>query len=179
MFIPTKSRLWNSKPEIHFWANLGPKIQSCLFCLKIGAHSISRMQIPNTDLEFWKSDPKIRFWANFGRKSQAVHFFWKLACMASWRCWFLFKQFIFGQIWTEKVKVVCFAWNLAHPRYRYWFLFWYQFSQILNLNLEDADSYSEISFLKFQTYIYFLGKFESKKLNSLILPGSCYTVSWG
>ena len=42
----------NSDPKIYFWANLGPKIQSCPFCLKIGAPSISRMLIPNPDLDF-------------------------------------------------------------------------------------------------------------------------------
>ena len=41
-----------SNPKIHFWANLGPKIQSCPFCLKIGTHSISRILIPNPDLDF-------------------------------------------------------------------------------------------------------------------------------
>ena len=32
---------WNCNPKTHFWANLGPKVQSCPFCLKIGARSIS------------------------------------------------------------------------------------------------------------------------------------------
>ena len=45
---------------------------------------------------------------------------------------------IFGQIWVEKVKVVCFAWKLAHKHTQY---------------LEDLDSYFDISFLKFQTKI--------------------------
>ena len=31
---------WSSYPKINFWANLDPKIQICLFCLKIGAYSI-------------------------------------------------------------------------------------------------------------------------------------------
>ena len=61
---------WNSDPKSHFWVNLGPKIQSCPFCLKIGAQSISRMLIPNPDLDFWNFDPKIHFWANLGPKSQ-------------------------------------------------------------------------------------------------------------
>ena len=34
---------WNSDPKIHFWANLGPRIQSYLLCMKIGANRISRM----------------------------------------------------------------------------------------------------------------------------------------
>ena len=43
---------------------------------------------------------------------------------------------IFGQIWTEKVKIVSFAWNLAHPH-------------IHTQYLEDVDSYFDIIFLKF------------------------------
>ena len=58
---------------------MDPKIQSCLFCLKIGAHSISKMQIANPDLEFWNSDLKTYFWANFGRNSQSCLFFLKIA----------------------------------------------------------------------------------------------------
>ena len=33
--IPTLI-FWNSDPKIKFWANLGPKSQSCPFCLNIG-----------------------------------------------------------------------------------------------------------------------------------------------
>ena len=39
-------------------------------------------------------------------------------------------NFLFGQIWAEKVKVVRFAWKLAH--------------------IVDADSYCDISFVNFQ-----------------------------
>ena len=45
---------------------------------------------------------------------------------------------IFGQIWAEKVKAVCFAWKLAH-------------THMHTQYLEDVDSYFDISFLKFQT----------------------------
>ena len=62
-------------------------------------------------------------------------------------------KLIFWEIWSEKVKAICFDSKLAqaHTYIEY---------------LEDADSYSEISFLNFQTNIHFMGKFESKKLNS-------------
>ena len=36
---------WNFDPKIHFWANLGPKSQSCPSCLKVCTHGISRMLI--------------------------------------------------------------------------------------------------------------------------------------
>ena len=130
---------WSSYPKINFWANLGPKIQSCLFCLKIGAHSISRMQIPIPDLEFSNSNPKTHFCANFGRKSQSCSFWLKigrhgiltmLTLIPTFVFWIPNPKSIFGQIWTEKVKVVCFAWNLANRHIhtvfsRRWFLFWY------------------------------------------------------
>ena len=49
----------NFDPKIHFWANLGRKIQSCPFCPKIGTHITSRMLIPNPDLDFRNFDSKI------------------------------------------------------------------------------------------------------------------------
>ena len=79
MLIPNADLdFWNSDPKFHFWANLGLKIQSSLFCLKMGTHSISRMLIPNPDLDFWNFDPKIHFWANLGPKSQKCLFFLKI-----------------------------------------------------------------------------------------------------
>ena len=65
----------NFQPYIHFWANLGQKSQSCLFCLKIGTHVMSRLLILVPTLVFWISKSKS----------------------------------IFGQIWTEKLKVVKFG----------------------------------------------------------------------
>ena len=87
------------------WAispNLGRKIKSYLFWLKIGMHGILTMLILVPTLVFWIANSKS----------------------------------IFGKIWTEKVKVVCFAWNLAHPH-------------IHTQYLEDVDSYFDIIFLKF------------------------------
>ena len=133
---------WNSDPKIHFWANLGQKSQSCLFYLKIGTHVIiSRLLILVPTLVFWISKPKS----------------------------------IFGQIWTGKLKVVQFGWKFAHRVSRQcWFLFRHYFSQFPTLNpfldkfglknskffvltenwhtwyIEDADSYSNNSFLNCQ-----------------------------
>ena len=87
------------------WAispNLGRKIKSYPFWLKIGMHGILTMLILVPTLVFWIANSKS----------------------------------IFGKIWTEKVKVVCFAWNLAHPH-------------IHTQYLEDVDSYFDIIFLKF------------------------------
>ena len=132
---------WNSDPKIDFWVNFGRKSQSCLFFLKIGMHGILMMLILIPTLVFWISDPKS----------------------------------IFGQIWAKKVKVVQFGWKLAHRvSRRCWFLFRHYFSQFPTLNpfldkfgsknsklfiltknwhtwyIEDADSYSDNSFLNCQ-----------------------------
>ena len=63
------------------WAifpNLGQKIKSCLFWLKIGTHGISELLIPNPDLDFGNSDPKNHFWANLGPKIQSCPFCLKI-----------------------------------------------------------------------------------------------------
>ena len=121
--------------------NLGQKSQGCLFRLKIGTHGISSMLILIPTLFFRISNP----------------------------------EFLSGQIWTKKIKAVRFVWKLAHiVSQGCWFLFQYCFSEFPTLNsflgkfgpkmsnlsvlsknwhtcyLEDADSYSDISFLNFQ-----------------------------
>ena len=54
------------------------RLQSCPFCLKIGAQSISRMLIPNQDLDVWNSDLKLHFWANLEPKIQSCPFCLKI-----------------------------------------------------------------------------------------------------
>ena len=80
------TRNWEISP------NLGQKIQSCPFYLKIGSHGILEVVIPNSELDFWNVDPKINCWVNFGRKSQKSPFAWKLEYRVSWGCWFLFRH---------------------------------------------------------------------------------------
>ena len=93
-FGPKKSKVsvlldfWNSDPKIHFWENLGPKSQRCLFCLKIGTHVISRMLILIPTLVFWISNPSFLFGQIWVKKVKVVHFNWKLAHLASWKCRF-------------------------------------------------------------------------------------------
>ena len=133
--------LWNSDPKIDFCANLGPKIQSFLFCLKIGTHSISKMLIPNPDLDFWNSDPKIHFWVILVENVKVICFSWKLARMASWRCWFLFQHYFsefptlnpfLGKFGPKKSKLFILPEN------------WY------TCYLGIADFCSKISFLNFK-----------------------------
>ena len=83
---------WNSDPKIHFWANLGPQIQSCPFCLKIGTYGISRILILIPTLVFWISNFKFLFGQIWAKKDKFVHFAWKLAHLVSWGCGFLFQD---------------------------------------------------------------------------------------
>ena len=88
------------------WAvsqNLGRKIQICPFWMKICTHGILEVLISNPDLDFW---------------NQKVEVVWKLAHMVSLIptlvFWISNPNFLFGQIWAKKVKIVCFVWKLAH-----------------------------------------------------------------
>ena len=106
------------------WAispNLGRKIKSCPFWLKIGTHGILEVLIPNLDLDFWHSDRKNQFLGKFGPKNS------KLSILSeSWCTWYLknpesrlrFLTFgpqksIFRQIWAQKFKIFRFVWKLV------------------------------------------------------------------
>ena len=98
--------------------NLGKKIKSCPFLLKIGTHGILEVLIRNRDLDFWNSDPKIHFWANLGPKIQSCLFCLKIGTHGISRIlilipklvfWISDPNFLFGQIWAKKFKVVCFV----------------------------------------------------------------------
>ena len=103
------------------WAispNLGRKIKSCPFWLKIGTYGILELLIPNPDLDFWNSDPKIHFWANLGLKSESYLFCLKIGthCISRMLILILTLVFrisnpksLFGQILAKKVKTVHFV----------------------------------------------------------------------
>ena len=99
----------------HNWAifpNLGPKIKSSQFFLKIDASSMSRILIPDPDLDFWNFDPKIHccpFWLKIATHSMSR----MLIPNADLHFWNLTPKSIFGQIWAEKFKVVSFVWKLV------------------------------------------------------------------
>ena len=108
------------------WAispNLGRKIKSCPFCLKIGARNISRMQIPNPDLDFWSFDPKIHFWANLGPKVQRCPFCLKIGALSISRMlipnpdldfWNFDPKIHFWTNLAQKSKIDHFVWKLVH-----------------------------------------------------------------
>ena len=118
------ARNWTISP------NLGQKIQSCPFWLKIGSHGI--LLIPNPGLDFLNSDPEIHFWANLGPKRHSCSSCLKIGTHGNSRMlililtlvlWISNPKFIFGKIWAKKVKVVCFFQELAHIVSRgCWFL---------------------------------------------------------
>ena len=103
------------------WAispNLSRKINNCPFWLKIDANGIMEVLIPNPDLNFWNSDPKIHFWANLSPKVQSSPFCLKIGTHGISRMliviptlvfWISNLNFLFGQIWVKKVKVVYFV----------------------------------------------------------------------
>ena len=98
--------------------NLGQKIKSCSFWLKISTHGMLEMLILNPDLDFWNFDPKIHFWANLGPKIQSCLFWLKigthdisrmLILIPTLVLWISDFKFLFRQIWTKKIKVVRFV----------------------------------------------------------------------
>ena len=103
------------------WAispKFGQKIKSCSFWLKIGTHGTLKVLIPNPGLDFWNFDPKIHFWANLGPKIQSCPFCLKIGTHGISRMliliptlvfWISNPNFLFGQIWAKKFKVVCFV----------------------------------------------------------------------
>ena len=108
------------------WAispNLGQKIKSCPFWLKIGTYGILEVLIPNPDLDFWNSDFKIYFWTNLDPKSKSCPFFLKigtnriltmLILIPTLVFWISDPISIFGQIWAKKVRDFQFGWKLVH-----------------------------------------------------------------
>ena len=127
------------------WAispNLGWKIQSCLFCLKTGTCNILKVLIPNPGIDFQNSDCKIHFWANLGQQSRICLFWLKIGTHGILEELILHPDLDFWKFWPQnpflgkfgpkksKLSVLFENW---HTEY-----------------FKDADSYSEISFLKFQ-----------------------------
>ena len=111
------------RPQNLFLGKFGPKNSKFPFCLKIGAHSISRMLISNPDLDFWNFDPNIHFWVNLDPKTRSCLFCLKIGTHCISRMliliptlvsWISNLNFLFGQIWAKKVKVVYFNSKLVH-----------------------------------------------------------------
>ena len=65
-----------------FWANMGRKSQSILFCLKIGTQGNLEELILHPDLVFQNSEPRTYSWGNLGQKIQSCPFFLKVGTEA-------------------------------------------------------------------------------------------------
>ena len=133
-------RFWNFDPKIHFWTNLGQKIESCPIGLKIGTHTISRMLIPNQDIDFWNFAPKIHFWANLDPKNSKLSVLSKIGALGILKTliliptlvlWISNPNFLFGQIWAKKSKL-----SVLTENWHTWYL-------------GSVDSKSILIFLKF------------------------------
>ena len=140
-------------------------------------------------LRFLKFRPQNPFFATSDRNSQSCLFCQKidthdisrmLIFIPTLVFWISNPKSIFGEIWAKKNKDVRFVWKLAHtvPR-ECRFLFQHQFSDIRNLSLENADFYSDISFLKFQTKSFFLANLSRKSQTLYFLWNLKHRVSWG
>ena len=101
----------NSNLQIHFWENLGQENQSCLFCLKIGTQSTSKVLILISTLVFWNFQLKIHFWANLGQKSQSYPVCLKIGRQSILKVlililtlvfWISIPLSIFGQVWDKR-----------------------------------------------------------------------------
>ena len=134
MLIPNPDLdFWNFDSKIRFCANLGPKIQSCLSCLNISARRISRMLILNPHLDLWNFDPKNSVLGKFGPKYSK--FLWKFVLILSQGYWFQIQNpnLFLGKFQLKKSKSSVLSEN--------WYT-WY---------LKDADSYSNVSFVNFES----------------------------
>ena len=90
------TRKWGISP------NLGRKIRSCPFWLKIGSEGILQVLISKPDLDFSNSNPKLHFWANLGSKSQSCLFFLKIGTHGISRMLILIRTLIF---WSSNPKI--------------------------------------------------------------------------
>ena len=147
------------------WAispNLGRKIKSCPFWLKIGTHNILDVSIPNPDLDFWNSDSKIHFWANLGPKRQSYRFFLKIGTHGFSRMLILIPILVY---WV------------FNPKIHFWGKFGPKKSKLSVLPenwqtwyLEDADSYFHICFLNFKPKTDFWANLHQKSQNCPFCP---------
>ena len=134
--IQNVARNWEISP------NLDQKSQSYTFWPKIGSYGILEVLIPNRGLDIWNSDPKIHFCANLSQKSQSCPFCLKidthdissmLIFISILVFWISNPKLILGKFGPRKWKLSVLSQN--------WYLW----------RLEDADTYSDISLLNFQT----------------------------
>ena len=138
-------RFLKFRPQNPFLGKLGPKKwklsvlpENWHIWYLGGTDSASRLRLP-------RFRPQNPFSANLGRKIQSCSLCLEVGMQSISKMLILIPTLVFWisntkstfmQVWDKKVKAVRFAWKLAHTQY-----------------LEDADSFFDISFVKFQTQI--------------------------
>ena len=142
MFILTLA-VWIFDPKSTFGKIWAKKVKVVQFGGK-PAHRVSR-QYWFLFRHYFSQFPTLNpFLDKFGPKNSKLFILtknwhiWMLILIQTIIFWIANPKSIFGQIWAEKVKAVCFAWKLAH-------------THIHTQYLKDVDSYFDTSFLKFQT----------------------------
>ena len=95
-------RIQTFDPKIHFWTNLGPKSQSCTFCLKIDTDGIWRMLVLIPTLVSWISNFK---WSKFGPKKARLFVLSK-----SWHTWYLEDADFYFNIYFLNFKLKLHFW---------------------------------------------------------------------
>ena len=144
-FIPTLA-FWISNPKSIFGEIWAKKVKVVQFgwklahrvsrqCWFVFRHYFSQFPILNPFLDKFRSKNSKLFILT---KNWRTWYIEMLILIPTTALWIVNPKSIFGQIWAEKVKAVCFVWKLAH-------------TQIHTQYLEDVHSHFDISFLKFQT----------------------------
>ena len=135
IFIPTLV-FWISDPKSIFGQIWAKKVKLVHFTWKL-VHVISRFLILVPILVFWISKPKSIFGqiCKFGPKNSK--FLLKLAHRMSQRCWFLFQHYFSLHLFLEKFGPKNSKLFILTESWHTWYI-------------EDADSYSNNSFLNCQ-----------------------------
>ena len=124
-----------SYPKIHFWANLGPNIQSCPFCLKI------KSEDSESGYRFLRFRPQNPFLGKFWSKKSKLSLF-----LENWHTSHLDDGDSYSNISFLNFQPLIHFWaNLGKKSQScpVWL-------KIGTQCLDDVDSYSDIAFFNFQ-----------------------------
>ena len=101
-------------PKIYFWASLGQKSQSCLFCLKIGTHGNSRMLILIPALVFSIFNSKSIFGQSWAKKKHLKIGTYGISSISvlvpTLVFWILKPKSIFREELGPGSGIACFGW---------------------------------------------------------------------
>ena len=114
--------------EYQFCANLVQNVKNCQFKLKFGTYTNSNLQGSIVNLLFLFSTGNIFFEQTCHFKLNLVLRIIRVSRIQYWRLFFYFwlRGFFFGENLFQKIKIVCWNWNLEPrliqiSRIRWWF----------------------------------------------------------